>query len=271
MTRAEIYKTKFVAFVDLLGFHSTIERSAQEPELQRRVAAVIDTFQKTACENEAHDIQLTGFSDSLVMSASVTPEGLNGLLAMIGQIARNLLQKDILIRGGVSLGSIHHEGSLTFGPAMNEAYGIESQWAVYPAVIISDAVAAKAAEFGSMRVCVDPHRPHLMMLDYLEPMRVYTPEPEVGKVVWDGPARLIVSHIQRRLIEHRTNPNLNAKAKWLEAYWNAAVSELGVLPMTAAAIERTTLYPADERTVMFDFMGEKVEVKIEGQSLNLDR
>lgn len=112
MPEAHIYKTKLVAFVDLLGFHNTIERSSQEPELQRRVAAVIDTLQKTACANEAHDIALTGFSDSLVMSAAATPEGLNGLLSMIGQIARNLLQKDVLIRGVAALGSIHQDRDL---------------------------------------------------------------------------------------------------------------------------------------------------------------
>ncbi|WP_286949831.1 MULTISPECIES: hypothetical protein [Brevundimonas] len=75
MPYADIYKTKLVAFIDLLGFHNTIERSAIEPALQRQVASVIDTFQRTACENKAHDIVLTGFSDSLVMSAAVTPEG----------------------------------------------------------------------------------------------------------------------------------------------------------------------------------------------------
>lgn len=201
------------------------------------------------------------------MSAAVTPEGLNSLLSMIGQIARNLLQKDVLIRGGVSLGSIHHEGTMTFGPAMNEAYGIESQWAVYPAVIFSNAVAAKAAQFQSRRVCVDPHRPHLMMIDYLEPMRVYTPELVAGKVIWDDPALLIVSHIQNRLIQHRSNQNLYSKTMWLEAYWNSAVSELGVLPTSGHTSDHTTRYPAHERTIMVDFQGQKVEVKVEGQSL----
>lgn len=271
MHHADIYKTKLVAFIDLLGFHNTIERSALEPDLQRQVASVIGTFQETACENDANDIVLTGFSDSLVISAAVTPDALNSLLSMIGQIARNLLQKNILIRGGVSLGPIHHEGTMTFGPAMNEAYGIENQWAVYPAIILSEAVAIKAAEFRSRRVCVDPHRPHLMMLDYLEPMRVYTPQPRPGKVVWDDPARLIVSHIQNRLNHHRSNQNLYSKAKWLEAYWNSAVSELGVLPATGNTPDHSTLYPADERTIMVDFQGQKVEVKVEGQSLAPNR
>lgn len=271
MLRADIYKTKLVAFIDLLGFRDTIERSAFEPELQRRVASVISTYQQTVCEIDAHDIILTGFSDSLVMSAAVTPEGLDGLLSMIGQIARNLLQKDILIRGGVSLGSIHHEGMMTFGPAMNEAYGIETQWAVYPTVILSNAVAAKAAEFESRRVCVDPHRPHLMMLDYLEPMRAYTGEPVAGKLLWDEPAKRIVRHIQNRLIRHRSNQNLYAKAKWLEAYWNSAVSELGVLPTTGITFDHAIGSPTEESTIMVDLQGQKVSITIESQSVTPDR
>lgn len=110
MTHAETYKTKFVAFIDLLGFKHSIEQSALEEKRQRKVAFAISTLQTTACKNDEHDIALTGFSDNLVISADVTALGLDSMLRMIGQIARNLLQEDILIRGGVSLGAIHHDG-----------------------------------------------------------------------------------------------------------------------------------------------------------------
>ena len=265
-----IYKIKFVAFVDLLGFRRTIEQSADDPIRQKRISEVLATFQRTACENEAHDICLTGFSDNLVMSAAVTPYALDALLGMIGQIARNLIQKDILIRGGISLGPIHHAGSLTFGPAMNEAYSIENEWAVYPAVVLSNEVVARAKEFGSALVCSDPHRPHLQMLDYLLPFRVYTKEPMVGGVVWDDPARLIALNIQRRLYEHRSNPNLLAKAKWIEAYWNASVGEKGILPTSTSPIDTYDFLPADEQTVIASIGGEAVEITILGQSLHPD-
>jgi len=263
-----IYKTKFVAFIDLLGFHQIIEKSAQDHCLQKRVSEVLQTFQNTACENPQQDIVLTVFSDSLVLSAAVTSEGFNSLCDMIGRIARNLIQKDILIRGGISVGLVHHQGTMTFGPAMNEAYGIEDKWAVYPAVILSESVAAQAKAFASDHVCQDPHRPHLMMVDYLKPMRIYTQERAVGKALLDGPSRLIVRNIQVRLRDHRSNLNLYSKAQWIEAYWNSAVSELGVLPTTFDDVDMTTpAYPLEESTVMVQFRGQRIEMKIEGQSL----
>ncbi|QBQ49507.1 hypothetical protein [Brevundimonas naejangsanensis] len=220
-TLPSIYKTKFVAFVDLLGFREEIKRSADAPILQKRVAEVVDIFQQTACKNEHYDIYLTAFSDSIVLSAEVTKYGLNSLLQMLGQVALNLIQKNILIRGGISLGPIYHAGTITFGPAMIEAYDIENKWAIYPAIILSPEVATKAAEFGSPLVQPDPQRPHLLMVDYLESFR---------SLSLSGPTSTISSHIQQRLMVHRADGSLYSKAKWLETYWNSAIGS-GVLPV----------------------------------------
>lgn len=264
-----IYKTKFVAFVDLLGFSDIIKRSGDDLALQAQVAEVVDVFQRTACENEHHDIRLTAFSDSLVLSASVTESGLNTLLGMIGMIARNLLiQHDVLLRGGLSIGSIHHEGAVTYGPAMLDAYAVESKWAVFPAVVLSDEVALKAAEYASPLVQPDPHRPHMMMLDYLSPFRRYNGVVSPGEPKLDGPARIVVSHIQKRLIEHREDPSRYFKAKWVEAYWNSAVRENGVLPEASHSVSVTTAYPTDERTFMATLGDARVEVVVAGQSLD---
>jgi hypothetical protein len=53
------------------------------------------------------------------------------------------LHLGMLMRGGVSLGPlIHAQGGPLFGPAMNEAYRLESKCAIYPRVLVD----AKAAE-----------------------------------------------------------------------------------------------------------------------------
>ncbi|MCG8563685.1 MAG: hypothetical protein MI747_01235, partial [Desulfobacterales bacterium] len=44
----------------------------------------------------------------------------------------------MMVRGGISVGKlIHEEAGALFGPAMNEAYALESKSAIYPRVIIS--------------------------------------------------------------------------------------------------------------------------------------
>lgn len=159
-------------------------------------------------------------------------------------------------------------GTMTFGPAMNEAYGIEQQWAVYPAVILSNEAAAKAAEFRSQCVCVDPHRPHLLMLDYLEPFRTFVPESDRRKVSCEDSAKLIVSHIQGRLSQHQSNQSLHSKAKWLGVYWDSAVSDLGVLPTTKDTIENRPLHGMHEATRLVSLQGQKVVVSIKGHNFD---
>jgi hypothetical protein len=49
----------------------------------------------------------------------------------------------MMIRGGIALGGlVHEEGGALFGPAMNEAYHLESKSAVYPRVVISSSAKA---------------------------------------------------------------------------------------------------------------------------------
>ncbi|HTG56249.1 MAG TPA: hypothetical protein VL943_08285, partial [Niabella sp.] len=45
----------------------------------------------------------------------------------------------MMIRGGITIGDlIHEENGALFGPAMNEAYRLESNSAIYPRVVISN-------------------------------------------------------------------------------------------------------------------------------------
>ncbi len=44
------------------------------------------------------------------------------------------------MRGGVTIGDICFEGSMVFGPAMVKGYGLESEFAVYPRIVVDPAV-----------------------------------------------------------------------------------------------------------------------------------
>ena len=43
-----------------------------------------------------------------------------------------------MFRGGISIGDCFHDGKIIFGPAMNEAYKLESKVAKWPRVVISE-------------------------------------------------------------------------------------------------------------------------------------
>lgn len=57
------------------------------------------------------------------------------LLLDLVHVQLELASCDVLLRGGITIGDLYHDGNIVYGPAMNEAYLLESQKAVYPRVI----------------------------------------------------------------------------------------------------------------------------------------
>ena len=46
----------------------------------------------------------------------------------------------MLVRGGVTIGKLHHSGGVVFGEAMVDAYRLESRVAIYPRVVVSSRI-----------------------------------------------------------------------------------------------------------------------------------
>ena len=58
-------------------------------------------------------------------------------MASITRFALELMQEELLIRGGVAKGELYHKKGVMFGPAFIEAYRIEKTFAKYPRVVLS--------------------------------------------------------------------------------------------------------------------------------------
>jgi hypothetical protein len=68
----DIYREKYVAFVDLLGFKRLVADADQSQERRRHVHEVLELLRETACENPSIGMRLTQFSDCIIMSADRT-------------------------------------------------------------------------------------------------------------------------------------------------------------------------------------------------------
>jgi hypothetical protein len=68
-------------------------------------------------------------------------------LDRIGMIVVELAERGFLVRGGLTVGPLHHTNELVMGPAMNRAYKLESKKAQRPRVIVDRSVlrAARSA------------------------------------------------------------------------------------------------------------------------------
>jgi len=167
-----MYERRFIAFIDLLGFGSLVEKSAVEPDLPHKILYALFTLQPKNIEEEAyasinyeicppeevlavrelleqmtkniksmHPVVITYFSDSLVLSARsddvIASQMILDLLAKL--TIKMWVDHSLILRGGITEGQlIHIENGPLFGPAMNRAYYLESKLAKHPRVLIDN-------------------------------------------------------------------------------------------------------------------------------------
>ena len=135
------YEERIVAFVDILGFSSMVEKSAEDAEMYESIKLALETIQKVKANTDIKGAKVTTFSDSIVISYPTKTNGsLFIILINLIHLQLNLLQQGILVRGGIAKGQVRHVQEMVFGPAMVSAYELESKYAVYPRIIVEKEV-----------------------------------------------------------------------------------------------------------------------------------
>jgi hypothetical protein len=138
----ELYEQRALVFLDILGFKRHIE---DRRELDLLKALEIPKDIPTEMPGGlAEEVEISAFSDSIVISMPLRnhpngePRGGAWLLIYLAMYVQlKFLAYGMLVRGGATIGQLYHKGPVMFGPAMNEAYFIESQLAIYPRVVVS--------------------------------------------------------------------------------------------------------------------------------------
>ncbi len=145
------YQERYVAFLDILGFKDLIRRTVgASPDIKvEDIVRALDVPSEVKLNDiilggigdiTADGHTLTVFSDSVVISTLKNERGLMNLLFHVRAIVFRLLRLRVLSRGGIAQGlAYHHEGKV-FGPAMLEAYRLESVEADFPRVILHSEV-----------------------------------------------------------------------------------------------------------------------------------
>ncbi|NUU44547.1 hypothetical protein [Tardiphaga robiniae] len=230
-----IYTERYVAFIDILGFSDVVRQSTFFPW---RVASLISILEQMADPQqylldglllEADSFKAQSFSDCIVMSENASPGGLLHLLGALTVTSVKLLAKGIFTRGGIAKGLLHHTDKVVFGPAMIEAYRLESTTAKYPRILVDKAThvdyksptythaGANYSELPAFRF--DNDGPPF--LDILAPLRLPTADG------FEEDIPLIREEIQRSLDEAIYEPKHFEKVRWLAIYWNELALSIG--------------------------------------------
>lgn len=249
-TPAPAYRWAVITFLDILGFREWV--STGDPADIRRVLSRLRTFAAgpdnldgSLPPGGSMTFEMTrsiAFSDSIVRvrffdtdysSGAIFHEILN-LLHAQGE----LIVDNVLLRGGVTVGLVHLEGDMIFGPGFVRAYDLESQFANYPRIVIGPEA------FGALRR--DPRliAAHHELEDEVHYLRKLLKRGEDG--LWyidylhglldemDDPDQFPALVAQHRtfIIESAnaapSNSRILQKFLWLATYVNSVVDRLGL-------------------------------------------
>lgn len=145
MIEEKKYENRYIVFIDILGFKNLVDESMKSEDQLEKIHKALNHISGIKKENDQGILSLkdqgkevTVFSDSIVISMPVSNRSSGfQLLNEVIFIQMQLMYMGIFIRGGMTAGMLYHSENIVFGPAMNEAYCLETKCAIYPRVIVS--------------------------------------------------------------------------------------------------------------------------------------
>lgn len=147
------YEDRIVAFIDILGFSNLIHDSnagnVEDEAITGRIHSFIQQMLDDFVRKRPYGSMIgTQFSDSIVISYKMTEtSAVFNLLLSIMFLIIEASRYDLLLRGGITVGLLCHNKKELFGPAMVEAYNLESKTANFPRIILSNNVIRLAGKF----------------------------------------------------------------------------------------------------------------------------
>ena len=162
------YEKKILVFFDVLGFKDMVQRKYKDkPEKIKEILNMMHVLSSPSYTSE-----LIIFSDSVINILEIKPkynehgqtfaDYLNVIFNNIATIQVNMFGLyGVLIRGSIVIGDIYYEreNNLLFGPALVDAYELESKYSIYPRFLIGKSIVDEIsdAEWLDVTEDVDGH------------------------------------------------------------------------------------------------------------------
>jgi hypothetical protein len=231
-----VYSDRYVAFIDILGFSAIVRQLDGASKRAKELVGILENI-STLTDQFAGDFEKDGlrtqsFSDCIVMSENGSPKGLFSLLASATTLTFALLSKGVLTRGGIAKGKLHHSDKIVFGPAMLEAYRLESTIARYPRILVDKATHLDYQRPSFAAVCERYERSPKLSFDsdgppFLDTLLLCRTAPnEFADEIADCRAAL-----QQALNDSVYDPAHFEKLRWFTIYWNGIAMRVGGSPV----------------------------------------
>lgn len=224
------YEKRIVAFFDILGWKNEIDTAGTDSRHIARLASVLRLFSAFKNRIGDADARIATFSDNVVFSKRYSEGDIAWLLEGLATTQLGAAASGFWIRGGVTVGEIYHDEHVVFGPALNQAYRLESLKAKFPRIILDSA--ALPIPDGTDFICfeedcfLDPFKPqfwdriqkqHPIDQDIIDEFSTLSgTDIPVEPVLYNG-TTILMSIIQRLNHELTTieDPRAWSKLAWL--------------------------------------------------------
>lgn len=158
------YENRLTAFFDILGWKNEIAGAGDDPRHIARLATAVRMFNANAASLGDAGARLTTFSDNVVFSKPFAQGDVQWLLQSLATTQLGLAVHGFWMRGAVTVGPLHHDEHIVFGPALNRAHHLESKVACYPRILLDEPTLPIPAGtdfiISSGESFLDPFTPH---------------------------------------------------------------------------------------------------------------
>lgn len=227
------YRDRYVAFLDILGFSELTQKADGHPNWRAYLRDCIDALGRTLpSQVELSGFRFVQFSDAIVLSADRNFAGLAAVINGCTMLFINMLNRGILLRGGIAAGNFHHDDRMMFGPALIRAHAYDQRGApphvVLDAAVLEDMKPSLLNPSALDYVTYDPWD-LTPMLHTLKQYGDYDGIPKPGLVVLEGNSVGLARTINAHATDMSQPPAVRAKWRWMEDYWNRSVATKGLL------------------------------------------
>lgn len=232
------YERSLLTYLDVLGFREIV-RTKTPNDISRSIRIVRESVQPKRFKTHMPEVpeeQYTNFSD---LSIIWTPLSGNGRLARPGCVYSQILRmvhaqaslvfdEAILLRGGITVGDVARSYGQLFGPAVVRGYDLESKVARFPRIVVGDEVLEELmtnaqlwvhdaeTDTKALKALLHKDFDGEWFVDYL---RVIEEELDERSEYPEWLKRH-EEFIEQGLADHKQNPSILAKFKWLREYHN---------------------------------------------------
>lgn len=132
------YQTRLVSFFDTLGWCDQILEAGEDPRRIARLASVPRAFSNfvTSQMRRVDGAFITSFSDNVVVSVPLRENYIFTTIEAMARVQLGLAMAGFWVRGAITYGSLFHDDSIVFGPALNRAYELEHNYTIYPRALL---------------------------------------------------------------------------------------------------------------------------------------